>query len=278
MNTVKEHNEVSLHKKSTSEADNADNMVISTVESSKEIDVMRPVDISSQFFLSPSTPAPSQSSGVELSMTQPVKKIGIIRNSTSATDNTENMVMNTQKSSKEIDVKRSVDTSSKASVSASTPASSQSSGVDSSLKSPISASIPAPTQSIVFGKRQLSMTQPVNKFGRILVSKCSFCDKSKREANKSEALIRKLKASNERAINTLKQQHRLVIQKKEDDLTKVLNELSGMKANYNKMVESFEWIKNLYKSLDNEKNKLQKKYEKKLILQAEINKLLVKYA
>ena len=278
MNTVKEHNEVSLHKKSTSEADNADNMRISTVESSKEIDVMRPVDISSQFFLSPSTPAPSQSSGVELSMTQPVKKIGIIRNSTSATDNTENMVMNTQKSSKEIDVKRSVDTSSKASVSASTPASSQSSGVDSSLKSPISASIPAPTQSIVFGKRQLSMTQPVNKFGRILVSKCSFCDKSKREANKSEALIRKLKASNERAINTLKQQHRLVIQKKEDDLTKVLNELSGMKANYNKMVESFEWIKNLYKSLDNEKNKLQKKYEKKLILQAEINKLLVKYA
>ena len=67
------------------------------------------------------------------------------------------------------------------------------------------------------------------------------------------------------------------IQKKEDDLNKVLNELSDMKANYKKMVGSFEWIKNLYKTLDNEKNKLQKKYEKKLLLQAEINKLLAKY-
>ena len=60
-------------------------------------------------------------------------------------------------------------------------------------------------------------------------------------------------------------------------LTKVLNELSDMKANYNKMVGSFECINNLYKTLDNEKNKLQKKYEKKIILQAEMNKLLVKY-
>ena len=111
-----------------------------------------------------------------------------------------------------------------------------------------------------------------------MASKCSLCEKSKREANKTEALIRKLKASIERAINTLKEKHRLEIQKKQDDVTKVLNELSDMKANYNKMVGSFEWIKNLYKTLDNEKNKLQKKYENKLILQAERNKLLVKYA
>ena len=276
MNTIKEHKKAFLRKKSTSETDNTD-MMISTIKSSKEIEVKRSVDISSQAFLSASTPAPSQSSGVELSMTQPVKNFGRKRKSTSAADNTDNMVISTQKSSKEIDVKRPIDTSSQASVSASTPASSQSSGVDTSLKAPITASIPATSQSIVFGKRQLSLTQPEKKISRILASKCSFCDKSKREANKTEALIRKLKASNERAIHTLKEQHRLEIQKKEDDLNKVLNELSDMKANYKKMVGSFEWIKNLYKTLDNEKNKLQKKYEKKLILQAEMNKLLVKY-
>ena len=76
------------------------------------------------------------------------------------------------------------------------------------------------------------MMHPEKIFLRISASKCSFCDKSKREANKTEALIRKLKASNARAIHTLKEQHRLEIQKKEDDLTKVLKELSDMKANY----------------------------------------------
>ena len=125
------------------------------------------------------------------------KEPSLQKNSTSAADNTDNMVISTMKPSKEIDAKRAVDTSSQASVSASTPAPSQSSGVDTSLKVPISASIPAPSQSIVFGKRQLAMTQPEKKIGRILASKCSLCDKSKREANKTEALIIKRKASNE---------------------------------------------------------------------------------
>ena len=99
------------------------------------------------------------------------------------------------------------------------------------------------------------MSQPVKKFGRISASKCTFCVKSKNEANKTEALMRKLKAGNERAVNALNEQHQLQIQKKEGGVTKVLEELSNMKANYNKMVESFEWMKNIYKTLENDKNK-----------------------
>ena len=185
------------------------------------------------------------------------KKEPILRKETSSeADNTENLVIDTEHSSKTATIKREA-------------------GISSQIL--ISPSTPAPSQAPRFGKRSHSMTQP-QKRAKVVVSKCSFCATAREEASRSQALLRKMNAENRRAIDQLKEKHRLEIGKRVVEITKLLGEISDVKAEYKKMVGLFEWSKSVYMALEKDKNELKKKYERKLIFQSEMNKLLGKFA
>ena len=184
------------------------------------------------------------------------KEPSLLEETWSEAHNTENLIINTEQSSKTGTEKREA--------------------CISSQKLPL-PSTPAPSQAPRFGKRPHSMTQP-QKRANVVASKCSFCATAREEGSRSQALLRKMKAENRRAFDQLKEKHRLEIGKREDEITKLLGEISDIKAEYKKMVGLFEWSKRVYTSLEKDKNELNKKYERKLILQSEMTKLLGKFA
>ena len=180
------------------------------------------------------------------------KEPSLLKDTSSEAENTVNLIIDTEQSSKTATVKREAGISSQKLISPSTP---------------------APSQAPRFAKRPHSMTQP-QKCAKVVASKCSFCGTAREEGNRNQALLRKMKAENRR----LKEKHRLEVGKRDDEITKLLGEISDMKVEYKKMVGLFEWSKRVYMTLEKDKNELKKKYERKLILQSEMNKLLCKFA